>query len=246
MKTSNILILGFLIMIFLLISWFVGKASFHINTASVETSGNMVTETRDLPSFNKIKVQGKFQVNLSQGANQRLEINADENIVPEVIAEVEGGELILRLKNQIRDRDRVAVNIQLESLEALEFSAGAVVNTTGELKGNDLFVNSYAGSQGSLALQYNNLNCESKAGSHMSLSGNVDRVVIRSTAGSKIEAQNLQTRSSSIKGSAGSHVEISVSEILSADVSSGGALVYHGDPETKNLNASSGGSISKK
>lgn len=246
MKTSNILLTAFLIATFLIVGWFIVKARNHVNASFIETSGNTVSEIVEVEPFNKIKVQGKFKVNLVQRDEQRVELNADENILPEVIAEVNGRELVLRLRNNIRDQDRVTVNLQAPEVEAIEFSAGANITTNGEISGDNLYINSYAGSEGDLKVKYNSINCDSKAGSSLNISGSANNVRINSTAGSRIDASNLEANTCNIKGSAGSHIEVHANAELTADMSSGGFLQYYGEPEIKNFNTSSGGNISKK
>ncbi len=246
MKTSNILLIVFLIATFLLVGWFIIKAKNHINASYIETSGKMVAETVNVPAFKKVKVQGKFHVNLSQGDVQRVEITSDENIFSEVITEVEGDELVLRLRNMIRDQDKVTVNLQMQDINSVEFSAGTSLTTNGEISGEQLNLNSYAGSEGTLALKYNSVICESKAGSHISLSGTANTVRINSIAGSTVNAGDLIANSYSVKGSAGSHVEVHANNELTADISSGGSLKYSGDPTLTNFNTSSGGSINKR
>ncbi|MDQ3394677.1 MAG: DUF2807 domain-containing protein [Bacteroidota bacterium] len=246
MKTSNILLTGFLTFFFLVITWFVVKAKFHINTSYIEISGNTVKKSLDVEPFNKILVQGKFKVFLVQDNEQQLEVITDENIFPEVIAEVIGGELVLRLRNNIKDENRVTVNITIPEINSLEFSAGASLSSGSNLKGEKLKINSYAGSEGNLELQYNSIDCDSNAGSSLVLSGNAKRVKINSSAGSRVDAGNLRADSYTVDGNAGSHVEVHADYELTASMSSGGYLGYSGDPEKKNFNSSSGGSISKK
>lgn len=246
MNTSNILLLGFLITAFILSGWFVLKARNHVNTGFIETSGNVISKKIDVPSFNKVKVQGRFRVNISQKDDQLVEVKADENIFPEVIAEVEGEELVLRLKNNIKDEDRVIVNIRVPEVNTLEFSAGASLSSDGQLTGEDLYINSYAGSEGNLDLKFTTITCDSKAGSNVELSGTTNRLVINSNAGSRVDAQDLEANICTVNGNAGSHVQVHANEELTASMSSGGALEYSGNPERKNFSTSAGGSISKE
>ena len=44
-------------------------------------SGNVVSEFRSVPTFTKVRSTGNFEVNITQGTNESLEIIADDNVI---------------------------------------------------------------------------------------------------------------------------------------------------------------------
>ena len=107
MKTSNKLLLGFLIVILIGITTFISVARYHIDTNSIEGNGKAKIHNQEIKGFNKINIQGRFTVHLIQGTNTHLEIRASENLIPIVSAVVENQELVIKLKNRISRKDKI-------------------------------------------------------------------------------------------------------------------------------------------
>ena len=51
----------------------------------IKGNGNVVKETREVSSFDGIKVGGAFNVYLSQSGTESLTIEADENLLPVIL-----------------------------------------------------------------------------------------------------------------------------------------------------------------
>ena len=60
---------------------------------AVKGSGNKIEQARDLPNFEKIVLTGAAKLEVQAGASQKVVIEADDNIVPLIETEVQGGVL---------------------------------------------------------------------------------------------------------------------------------------------------------
>lgn len=67
----------------------------------VSGSGNLITETRTVSVFNKVSSIGVFDINITQGNFQSVEIIADDNIIDYVTTKVVNNELLLYLDDTI-------------------------------------------------------------------------------------------------------------------------------------------------
>ena len=77
---------------------------------SISGSGEMISQSRTVPSFNKVSSEGVFEVTITQGETQSVEIIADDNIMHKVITKVVNNELRLYL-----DDDNNYKNIHLQA-----------------------------------------------------------------------------------------------------------------------------------
>lgn len=59
----------------------------------VEGSGNIISETRVLPTFTDIQADGSYDVVITQDTLQKVVVKTDDNIMPDVVTEVEGNTL---------------------------------------------------------------------------------------------------------------------------------------------------------
>lgn len=246
MRTSNKLLLGLLIAMLSIITLFIGTAKYYDNVTSIEGSGNVITEKRDVTPFEKVNIKGKINVKLVQGNQHNVEVIAQENIAPLLKTYVEDGELMVFLEARVKDRDKPEITISVKDLNSLKFGSGASLETHGEIKGDVLDMRSSSGSYGDLKLNYNNMNCESSSGSSLKMEGTIDNATIDSSSGSHIKAENLKVNKLDVSGSSGSYIEIHVNNDLRADLSSGASLNYSGNPQISKHNVSSGGAMNKR
>jgi hypothetical protein len=246
MKTSIKLLLGFLIVILVSITAFIAVAKYYQSANTVTGNGKNVSDARQVTDFNGLVVSGKISVNLTQGAETKVEVKGDENLVALVGTELEGNRLHIYTKEKISREAKLEVDVTIPAIESLHLYGGANIRSTNELKGEDLEMKTSSGSQATLALQYKNLKLESNAGSVLQLNGQVEEASFETSTGSVINAFGLSTRKFSIGANAGSVTEVKVLEEISADVSSGSTLTYDGEPAVRNVNSSSGGMIKKK
>src|SRR3990170_5909134 len=64
----------------------------------VRGSGNVVTEERDVSDFHKIHLSGIGNLIITQGEEESLTIEADDNIMPLISADVSGERLTISFK----------------------------------------------------------------------------------------------------------------------------------------------------
>jgi hypothetical protein len=246
MKTSNKLLVGLLILMLLTITVFAGVARYHYNTDRVSGDGNSVSQAREVSKFSGVRVKGKIKLYLTQGTGTRLEIKADQNLMPLISTKVEDGILTIDADHTIDRNAVLEARLTTDAISSLEMSEEAVVETTNELKGEELRLAGSSGSSGSIALQYTNLSGDFSSGANIKLSGNVEKATLETSAGARMEGGNLTAKKCAVNGSAGSFATIQVTEELTADVNSGSVLQYSGNPSVKSINATSGGAIQRK
>ncbi len=89
MKTKKI----FLISALLLLSATLMACSFPVMRV-VKGSGTLATETRSIGDFNAIQLDGAGQLVITQGDTVALQIEAEDNILPNLKSTVEGSTLV--------------------------------------------------------------------------------------------------------------------------------------------------------
>ncbi|MGA9269380.1 MAG: head GIN domain-containing protein [Lutimonas sp.] len=83
----------------------------------INGSGNLITESRDVDAFSKVSSEGVFEVVITQGSPQSVEITADDNIMNKVKTRVISDELQLYLDD---DYNYSGITLQAKiSAEAL-------------------------------------------------------------------------------------------------------------------------------
>jgi len=216
-----------------------------IFTGSVEGNGKVLEETRDLGNFNKISVTRGMNVYISQGSNQKVVVKADENLLDVIETTVSDGTLKVSCNRGIRKAESNKVLITIPNLDLVKTTAGSNVFAEDTLNFKVLEIKSTAGSNVKLILKSEELTVSAMAGSNIFLNGTTESFNAKANSGSNVKAGDLRATTGDLKASSGANVWINVQKELSAKVSSGANVFYYGNPETTNIEKSSGGNVIK-
>ena len=86
----------------------------------VQGSGTLVSESRHLPEFREIRLEGMGKVEITQGRRPAIEVVTDDNILPSIETEVKNGKLIISHKSGRNLRPtRLKYTITVTDLEGI-------------------------------------------------------------------------------------------------------------------------------
>lgn len=118
------------------------------NTVSIEASGSIVAETRDVAAFDEIDASQGVVVRLTvePGAVPVVTVNYDDNLIDHVVTEVRGDALRLRLDANVNSRQGAEryVEVVVPELESVTVGGGAVISASGRTDALELAVSSGA------------------------------------------------------------------------------------------------------
>ena len=213
---------------------------------SVRGSGNMVVEGRVLDSFSRIEVEGSTNVFLSQGANQLVEIEADDNIVPIITTQVRGGELEISTSRNFRSSNPVNVYITIPEITSISVDGSGDVFGENELGGDNLELEVSGSGNMDLELYYAQLDVESNGSGDFQLFGEVDDQVIRISGSGNYQARDLVSKNCDIRISGSGDAAVFASELLQAEIRGSGNILYYGGPQVESAVSGSGNVISAR
>ncbi|PRQ04153.1 hypothetical protein ENSA5_10430 [Enhygromyxa salina] len=197
-----------------------------LSACSLRGSGTAMTETRALDEFDAIELGGAFSliVHVDPGAAQKVEVSGDDNIVPEIVTRVSGGELDVSLDHwMVRPKEPMKIEVWVSSLTELEASGAANIEVEG--------------------VHGERFELELSGASDSTISGSVDRFEIDSSGTSHLKAHDLEAKTIELDLSGAGDVEVWASERLDAEISGAGKVRYWGDPGEVNKQVSGAGSI---
>lgn len=182
------------------------------SSSQVSGNGKSVTKSRQVNSFNEIKISGAYKVVITQGNIQSVKVTTDSNIEPLVIIDVKGDTLRIHNKKGVGfSLNRpVLVEIAVRKLKRLTIS-GANQIIASNLNGDKLQVDTNGSIQGSLAGKVNKLNVQ------VSGSGKIDA--------SKLVAEDVNVR---LTGSG--QIKVNATDSLNSKITGSGTIAYSGNP----------------
>jgi hypothetical protein len=179
---------------------------------SIEGSGHVRTETRDVRGFDKIELSGTGKLLIEQGDTESLAITTDDNLFKHIRTEVLGSTLKLSSKDMVMldPSDGVTYKLVVKKLTALRLSGGTEVDAKG-IK-TDFFSITVSG-----------------AGS-IKISGETKHQEITISGAGEYNAENFKSKHTSITVSGVGEAVLAASDTLEVNVSGAGEVKYIGDP----------------
>jgi len=239
MKPNQIQFFGVLLILSVIFSscWLFGP--------SVKGNGNVTEVERNVGSFDQIEVSRGMNVYITQGPQTKVVVVADENLQKLIKTKEDDGVLRIYSDGNIRWAKEKKVLVTVTTLSRLESSSGANIWSQNRISADNLEIGASSGSNITLELDAKMLETHCSSGSNVYLSGLAKEGKLKASSGSNLKCPELKANRCSIKASSGSNVSSGVVEQLEAEASSGGNIVYYGEPVMKTISSSSGGSINK-
>ena len=101
-------------------------------------SGRIVSERRTLPECSAIVIRSACDVYLTQGNEQTIVVEADDNIIDEVITKKEDGNLVVGLDDGSYSRIKVKVFVTLKSIRKLVIDGAGNISVSRSINADNL------------------------------------------------------------------------------------------------------------
>ncbi len=208
-------------------------------------SGKVVSETRPVSGFNSITVTTSGDVKVTQGDSDSLVIEAEDNILPLLVSEVNGSELVLKTKPNTSYTTSRGVHyiITVKDLRQLTSSGSADVQASDIQASSFSLVLTGSGNVTLASLQTGTLSVEvNGSGNARVNSGGADQATVHLTGSGNFTAPDLQIQSANVTVSGSGTAGMWVKSGLRAILTGSGDLEYYGSP-TVNKNVSGSGKV---
>ena len=201
----------------------------------VRGSGNIITETRQVSDFNKVQLDGAGTLTIIKGVSESLQIEADDNVLPELTSDVTGNTLVLGIEENwwqkaIIPTQGIEYVLTVTGLSNITINGAADLYLDGfETDSLTIEING-AGNITVSDLAANAFEFEINGTANSDLSGEVDDLSIMVNGMGNVQAGDLQTSTADIEINGLGNGTIWVTDSLSVSISGGGSLSYYGFP----------------
>jgi hypothetical protein len=213
---------------------------------SVKGNGNVTEEVRQVRQFDRIKVSAGMNVYITQGSPAKVAVIADSNLHESIETTVEGGVLKVTVNENIRWAKEKKVMVTVDKIAGVQVSSGANAWSQGQILSEDLVLKANSGANLTLEVNAKFLSADCSSGANIRLSGLAKEAELGTSSGSNLKAEQLKTDLCKMSASSGGNVSATVVEKLQAKASSGGNVVYYGQPTSTDIKKSSGGNVNQK
>jgi hypothetical protein len=202
-----------------------------LDPTAVKGSGTKATETRTLSQFSKVELEGAMDVFVSQGTNESVRIEADDNILKLITTEIKNGELELSTSESISPVTPIKVWVTTRSLEGLSIAGSGTIVTETPVTA-EKFATSIAGS-GDIHANVNAQTVDASiAGSGDVVLTGTAKLTSVSVAGSgDVRAIDLATQTATVDIAGSGNCEIDATEQITGNIMGSGSIYYKGEPK---------------
>lgn len=230
-----------------------GSLSILLSSCSrnrIEPSAAISTQVKSISNFQKIDVSNAFTVfvNFSE-TEEKVQIEANENLHSYIIVEKDGGELQIRLKRNtsISGNARLKVYITTSTLTSIEASGASDIHFLNTLTANNLKIDLSGASSFEGDLELNHLNIEGSGASSFNLNGQCDFLQSDLSGASSIRDYGFYVNDevqTDLSGSSSSRLTVNGDMYIEASGAS--SFYYKGSGIVKSQNLSGSSNIKKK
>lgn len=199
---------------------------------TVDGNGNIVQESRILSDFNEIRISGMYEVVLEEG-DPGLHIETDENLIPLIKSEVEGGVLTISSEDKNFNSEKLILTISYDEIEELRCSGAVKLSTTSPISGDKFQLNISGAASGEFEVDVNKLKVDISGGAELTISGRANDASYEISGAGEVNAFQLLSSEVEIDLSGAGEVNVNAQDKLDIDVSGAADVNYIGSPSIK-------------
>jgi hypothetical protein len=161
-------------------------------STTVFGQNEIIHETRDLPSFDKIDVGGAFEVTLTIGEPQKVEVEAKQKVIGQIKTEVRDNKLVIS-SNKINSNSPLNVYITVPVLSRLEAHGAAEVKGENTVNADMFSIDVSGAASVDLNLDVNTLRSDLSGAADLKLKGKAQQHSTIVSGAATLDAKNLVT-----------------------------------------------------
>jgi hypothetical protein len=208
----------------------------------INGAGKITLEKREVKSFHSIELSGGINLFVTQGSEQELSIEAENNIVPILATYVRNEKLVIETDKCVSSHKPIYVHVVMKEIKALDISGSSQVQGQSIINSDKIKLSSSGSGRINLELIANVIDTSLSGSTEIKLSGKATHHKIESSGSSIVHASELVVKEYSIHSSGSSMFEINASTKLFIDMSGSGEVRYKGNPIV-NINTSGSSTI---
>lgn len=206
----------------------------------IRGSGNVIVEERDVSGFDRIQMSGIGRIIITQGDDESLSIETDDNLMEYIETEVKGNTLEIdfskdlllssKTRNTLEPSAGFIFRISVIDLQSITVSGGADIQSE-KIKTDRLVISfSGAGNISIADLNADMLDVIISGAGDVDLAGKVQSQDITLSGLGRYRAFDLESEEASVFISGAGGANLWVSETLDVLISGAGDVEYYGDP----------------
>ncbi|MDZ4708639.1 MAG: head GIN domain-containing protein [Saprospiraceae bacterium] len=200
----------------------------------VKGTGPTIIRTVDLASFDQIESNIAADVEITQGATQKVVMEGQENILNLIQTEIKDKKWRIKMpKNIWADYDDVKIKITMPSLISIGLAGSGSIITTNTFKTDDFQVGLSGSGSMKLMVEADNIDCGLSGSGTINLKGKTKELSIGTSGSGDVKALDCLAETVKVGISGSGNCEVSAGQMLDAGIAGSGNVKYRGRPKVK-------------
>lgn len=206
-------------------------------------------QDRKLSGFRAVVSTGSFDVVLKQGGSESVKVEADAEVINEIITEVRNGTLTIRSKNtrswsNMWNNRKITIYVVAKDLNSVVLSGSGDLKIENQFNTNKLELRLSGSGDFKGSVNVKTLEASISGSGDFSISGKAEESTVSISGSGDYHGGDLMTKSTAIRVSGSGDASIYASENVEASVSGSGDVHYNGHPKNVSKVAHGSGDIS--
>lgn len=200
------------------------------------------TVVRKIGSFDKVSLNGPFEIYLKQGDQPALTIETEDFAPEDIITEIRNNTLYVDLKDKkfkYKDIDRKSViYLTYTQLKRLEWNGAGNIKTENVLDADKFELDISGAGNVNMDLKVNTLSVDMSGAGNVEVKGQARTQTVQMSGAGNYNGFDLKSERANIELSGVGNVRVYTTEELNASASGVGAIRYKGNPRNVIKNSS--------
>ncbi|MGC4037101.1 MAG: head GIN domain-containing protein [Chitinophagaceae bacterium] len=208
----------------------------------VRGDGHVITQQRSITGFSGVETHGSINLEVSQG-DFKVVVESDENIIPEIVTEVQGGRLLVHFTDGFNSFSytNATVYITAPDLNAFETHGSGNIESKGTINtGNKAEINVSGSGDITLSLHSPQVTSETYGSGNVTLSGETKDFSASISGSGDVHAFDLKAENVETSTHGSGNTEVYSSVKLTSEIYGSGDITYKGNPQISTQTHGSG------
>lgn len=214
----------------------------------IKGEGSVVSVVKSVESFNRLKIEGVFNVYLNQDKTEKIRIEAEQNIIDLIKVQNDGKTLTIDYdsKHSINKSEDVDLYITIADLKELDLEIVGNVKTNNSLDlAKFLLTNNSVGNV-DFSLLSKKFTVINNSVGNVNLFGLVEKFTLNNNSVGNVDAFPLTAEKVIVENNSVGNIDVTATYSVEIENNGIGNITFQGNPEKRNIENNALGKVEEK
>lgn len=215
----------------------------------IKGNGHVISKNIETSSYDKVLVNGFFDVDLQSGEEGKIVIKGEENIIEFIAFTVENNTLkIATEKGKFivpSNGKKIQIIVPFESLNEVSLCGSGDINSKNAISSDNFLCDLSGSGDINLIINAKNIKASISGSGDLVLSGESTNIQCKVTGSGNLNAAKLKSNNAEANVTGSGDCKVYCTENLEARVTGSGDITYLGNPAKKDTKVTGSGDITK-